>query len=45
MSRNQVTSFAPASIGNVGPGFDVFGLAFERSWRSCGYDKNSGTRG
>ena len=29
MSRNQVTSFAPASIGNVGPGFDVFGLALK----------------
>jgi len=29
MSRNQVTSFAPASIGNVGPGFDVFGVALK----------------
>tara|TARA_Y100000589_G_scaffold136231_1_gene130358 strand:- start:3190 stop:4137 length:948 start_codon:yes stop_codon:yes gene_type:complete len=29
MSKNQVTSFAPASIGNVGPGFDVFGLALK----------------
>ena len=29
MSRNQVKSFAPASIGNVGPGFDVFGLALK----------------
>lgn len=29
MSRQIATSFAPGSIGNVGPGFDVLGLAFE----------------
>lgn len=26
---NRATAFAPGSIGNVGPGFDVLGLAFE----------------
>src|SRR3954454_20464967 len=25
----KATAFAPGSIGNVGPGFDVLGLAFE----------------
>ena len=29
MARNHITSFAPASIGNVGPGFDVFGVALQ----------------
>ena len=28
MSRNRVKSLS-ASIGNVGPGFDVFGLALK----------------
>ena len=26
---NRATAFAPGSIGNVGPGFDVLGLAFD----------------
>lgn len=26
---NKATAFAPGSIGNVGPGFDVLGLAFD----------------
>ena len=25
----KATAFAPGSIGNVGPGFDVLGLAIE----------------
>ncbi|MDQ3282062.1 MAG: homoserine kinase [Acidobacteriota bacterium] len=29
MTRNRATAFAPGSIGNVGPGFDVLGLAFD----------------
>lgn len=29
MAKQEVTSFAPASIGNVGPGFDVFGMALK----------------
>jgi homoserine kinase len=29
MSREQATAYAPGSIGNVGPGFDVLGLAVE----------------
>src|SRR5512146_2110276 len=28
-SKQRATVFAPASIGNVGPGFDVLGLAVE----------------
>jgi homoserine kinase len=28
-NRQPVTVFSPGSIGNVGPGFDVLGLAFE----------------
>jgi homoserine kinase len=27
MTKSQVTAFAPATIANVGPGFDIFGLA------------------
>ncbi|HEX6158541.1 MAG TPA: homoserine kinase, partial [Thermoanaerobaculia bacterium] len=26
---NKATAFAPGSIGNVGPGFDVLGLAVD----------------
>ena len=29
MAKQVVTTFAPASVGNVGPGFDVFGLALK----------------
>lgn len=29
MAKQVVTAFAPASVGNVGPGFDVFGLALK----------------
>jgi len=27
--NDQATAFAPGSIGNVGPGFDVLGLAVD----------------
>ena len=30
MSRARVTVFAPATIANVGPGFDALGIALER---------------
>ena len=30
MSRNRVTVYAPATIANVGPGFDALGLALDR---------------
>jgi homoserine kinase len=29
MNTKQVTTYAPASIANLGPGFDVFGIALE----------------
>lgn len=30
MARTSATAFAPATVANVGPGFDVFGFALER---------------
>ncbi len=35
MSFNKVTVFAPGTIGNVGPGFDVLGLAVDGLGDSC----------
>ncbi len=29
MSGRRVAAFAPASVGNVGPGLDILGLAVE----------------
>jgi homoserine kinase len=30
LTRNRASAFAPASVGNVGPGFDILGLAVDR---------------
>src|SRR5438552_402665 len=30
MTRTRVTVFAPATIANIGPGFDALGLALEK---------------
>ena len=38
MSRQSATAFAPASVGNVGIGFDILGFAVDArtpsAWRS-----------
>ncbi|HIE72280.1 MAG TPA: hypothetical protein EYP98_20105, partial [Planctomycetes bacterium] len=42
---DQVTVFAPATIGNVGPGFDVLGLALEKPGDTVSARRVSGARG
>jgi len=41
----QVTVFAPATIGNVGPGFDVLGLALEKPGDTVSARRVSGASG